>query len=155
SIQLADFRRVNEFMSEPFQAKRGYSLDALLSALWGISNIALAPARILFSEDSDQPDLFGPSGLMTLNMHNFMQRAYATFAFKREGPIEEILLRAEIFEAAIRPKNLDDLRACVQVLTLNEAHQAGISLWSGGPRFPIVPFGESCLILDLLGLSSI
>jgi hypothetical protein len=35
---------------------------------------------------------------------------------------------------------------------LTDVQPAKISLWSGGPRFPVIPFGDKCNVIDLASL---
>jgi hypothetical protein len=72
-FDLARFRDAHQFLAEAFQNAIGTTLDAYLTCLWALSNIALLPARILFQERDPGEDLSTPLGT---NMMNIIQRGY-------------------------------------------------------------------------------
>lgn len=96
----------------------------------------------------------GPRGAVTSNVLNLMQRGYGTSGL---GAIaaEEILFRAEILEAPFAPFDAGEIAACLRGLSLTPDKQHDVSLWSGGPRYPIIPFGSGCTVLDLVSIAPI
>ena len=154
AMDTAIFLDANSALAAPFRRQRGYGLESLLIALWGVANTVLVPARILHSESAELPDYVGPQGAFTSNMLNLMQRGYGTFRFG-EGAAEEILYRAQFFEAPFAPIDGEEIVACVRDLGLTAHKQRDISLWSGGPRYPIIPFGPVCSILDLVSIAPV
>jgi hypothetical protein len=68
SFDLARFREAHEFLAEAFRKAIGTTLDAYLTCLWALSNIALLPARILFQERSPEKDLSVPLGMNMMNI---------------------------------------------------------------------------------------
>jgi hypothetical protein len=155
SLDLSAYLTANAPLESAFRAHKGYNLSSFLAVLWGLSNIGLLPARILLRGNIQESEMFGPTGPMTLNLHNLMQRGYATGASEPGQPAEEILFRAKIFETFPDAADEGQIQACVEGLTLTDTQQSKISLWSGGPRFPIIPFGDKCSVLDLASLGPI
>ncbi len=154
SMDTIIFRDANSVMSEPFYRRRGYKLESLLTTLWGLGSSVLIPARILFRDRDDLPDLFGPAGLLTNNMLHMMQRGYGTFPTS-DGLVREIIYRATLFDAPFAPYDESEIGACARDLILTEEKQHNISLWSNGPRYPIIPFGPSCTVLDLVSITPV
>ena len=134
--------------------RRGYHLELLLTALWGLANAVLFPARILFRDRTEWPALFGPQGIMTSNVLHLMQRGYGTFPFA-SGAAVEIVHRTKLFDSPFGPFNETEIVACVRDLSLTVEKQRAVSLWSGGPRYPIIPFGSGCSVLDLVSIAPV
>jgi hypothetical protein len=152
SMNTVIFRNANEAVSEPFYRRRGYKLESMLTALWGLGNAVLIPSRILFRDLEKGSDLFGSQGPVASNMLNLMQRGYATFG-PIDGLVGEILNRASLFDAPFGPFDESGIGASVRDLSLTVKKQRQISLWSGGPRHPIIPFGPNCTVMDLVSIA--
>jgi hypothetical protein len=154
SMDTIIFRNANSVISAPFYRRRGYKLESLLTTLWGLGSSVLIPARILFRDRDTWPDLFGPKGVLTNNLLHMMQRGYGTFPTS-DGLVREILYRATLFDAPFGPYDKSEIGACVHDLSLTKEKQRDISLWGGGPRYPIIPFGSDCAVIDLVSITPV
>lgn len=150
-FDLARFRDAHQFLAEAFQNATGTTLDAYLTCLWALSNMALLPARILFQERDPGEDLSTPLGM---NMMNIIQRGYTLFKSDSAGVVDEIMFRAEHFGCSFSHCPESDIAAAVEHLSLTPAKKTEIALWSGGRRFLLIPFGEFALI-DLQAVPAI
>jgi len=144
-FDLKRFHEAHQFLAEAFRKTIGTTLDAYLTCLWGLSNIALLPARILFQERSPGQDLSTPLGM---NMMNIIQRGYTLFKNDAVGIVGEIMFRAEHFGCSFSDCVESDIAAAVERLTLTPAKKTQVALWSGGRRFMLIPFGEF-VVIDL------
>jgi hypothetical protein len=81
-----------------------------------------------------------------------LQRGYRVFGFDRTATIEATMEAIVEFapDAAATPEQVS---AVFDLITLTPDSQARISLWSGGPRFMLIPAGEH-MIIDLQGIPS-
>jgi len=86
-----------------------------------------------------------------MNLLNILQRGYTLFENDRSGFIDEILFRAEVFGGPAFNCDRQDIDSCIDQLILRGESGKQIALWSGGRRFPLIPFGKT-LILDLEGI---
>jgi hypothetical protein len=150
-FDLARFRDAHQFLAEAFSKAIGTTLDAYLTCLWALSNIALLPARILFQVRSPGEDLSTPLGM---NMMNIIQRGYTLFKNDSVGIVGEIMFRAEHFGCNFPDSAESDIAPAVEHLTLTPAKTTQIALWSGGRRFTLIPFGEF-LVIDLQAVPAI
>jgi len=152
-IDVRAFRNAHLFLEHAFKKTTGVSLDSYLMCLWALANIALLPARVLYTSRADNDDLLDQNGQLFMNFLNILQRAYTLFETD-PGLVDEILFRAEAFSRHAFSCDREDVKSCVGQLILREESRDQIALWSGGRRFPLIPFGE-VLIIDLEGIPSL
>jgi hypothetical protein len=144
-FDLARFREAHQFLAEAFRYAIGTTLDAYLTCLWALSNIALLPTRILFQKLSSGENL---STSLGMNMMNIIQRGYTLFKSDSAGIVGEITYRAKHFGCSFSDCDEPDIAAAVDHLTLTPAKTTQIALWSGGRRFLLIPFG-GFVVIDL------
>lgn len=151
-FDLARFREAHEFLAEAFRKAIGTTLDAYLTCLWALSNIALLPARILFHQERSSEE--GLSASLGMNMMNIIQRGYTLFKNDNVGIVGEIMFRAEHFGCSFSDCTESEIAAAVEHLTLTPAKTSQIAFWSGGRRFMLIPFGEF-MVIDLQAVPAI
>jgi len=151
-IDIDAFHNAHAFLAEAFMQATGVSLSIYLLCLWALANIALLPPRVLFEAGENEAKFFDPNGPVFMNFVNLLQRAYITF--DRALLIDEILFRAEAFAGNTPAPTRAEIATCVEQLVLSEEKRNQIALWSGGRRFPLVPF-ERALVVDLQGIPSL
>jgi hypothetical protein len=153
-IDIWSFRNAHFFLRDAFKKRTGISLDAYLLCLWALSNIALLPARVIFVQRAANNDLLDPKSPLFANFLNILQRAYTLFEHDHTGLVDEILFRAGAFNRPGFDCNAEDVDTCIRELILSADSQEQIALWSGGRRFPLIPFGE-VFVVDLQGIPSL
>jgi hypothetical protein len=153
-IDIWSFRNAHFFLRDAFKKRTSVSLDSYLLCLWALSNIALLPARVIFAEREANNDLLDPKGPLFANFLNILQRAYTLFECDHAGLVDEIVFRAGAFRGPGFDCNLGDVDTCIRELILSAESQEQIALWSGGRRFPLIPFGE-VFVVDLQGIPSL
>jgi hypothetical protein len=153
SFDVQGFRAAHLFLAQAFAKRTGATLDAYLLSLWGISNIAHVPTRILRTqrESSDGADA---EGTLFTSLINLLQRAYTLYANDAAALVNEILFRTEAIEGLGFHATRDELKVCVEQLTITEQKRDQIGLWSGGRRFPLFAFGQA-VVLDLQGIPAL
>jgi hypothetical protein len=114
-FDLARFRDAHQFLADAFRNAIGTTLDAYLTCLWALSNMALLPARILFQERGPGEGLHAPLGT---NMMNIIQRGYTLFKGDSAGIVGEIMFRAEHFQCSFSHCAVSDIAAAVEYLSL-------------------------------------
>jgi hypothetical protein len=153
-INIWSFRNAHFFLRDAFKERAGISLDSNLLCLWALSNIALLPSRVIFAKREASNNLLDPKGPLFANFLNILQRAYTLFEHDHAGLVDEILFRAGALRASGFDYNAEDVDTCIRELILSAESQEQIALWSGGPRFPLIPFGE-VFVVDLQGILSL
>jgi hypothetical protein len=150
-INISSFRAAHEFAADAFQAVTGTTLDALLTCLWGLSNIALLPARILVEERQPGDPLHGPLGK---NLLNIIQRGYTLVGLEGDSLVDEIMFRAQHLGFSLPPSAPTDIATAIAYLTISKELQEQVALWSGGRRFVLIPYGNM-FVVDLEAVPSV
>lgn len=153
-IDIIAFRKAHAFLAGAFMKAIGVELDTYLLCLWALSNIVLLPARVLSAAAKTAADFLDPKGPMFTSFLNVLQRAYSVFNADQPGLVEEVLARASAFEGDLSIPTRDQAAACIEQLVLAANKRNQIGLWSGGRRFPVIPFGHA-LVIDLQGIPSL
>ncbi len=132
-IDLSAFISAHSFMEEDFKKAKGFSISSLVRFL-GLVHHASWVAMIKDKRYAVQ----------------MMQRAYSL----SEKPMAEISSEVlelseelgEMFEVGLHKDLKVELSAVVEFLTLSDRNQSSVCVWSYGPRFLFVPFGNAWLI---------
>ena len=141
-LALDRFIEAHAYLEDSFRAATGVGLEDFLYVLWALSNLALFSNRQLESKR-----IFG------LFMFQLLRRGYAIYTLTFGQLLEEIKSRIEIFPELSKERTLSIERSAEVALhrvTLTSALQEKISLWSGGPRAVVVPFGGQ-FVIDVVG----
>jgi hypothetical protein len=149
-FDLIKFYQAHSFLESAFEARRGYSLKAYVACLWALSNMVFFPARALFfNRQSNTPrNIDDP---LAINAINILQRGYGVWNGPISQIIDEIATRLKLFSFALEGVRNSEIAKCVDSFTLQEAEQKKVGVWSGGPRFPIIPYDNS-FVVDLQGV---
>ena len=149
-FDVVRFYNVHVFLEAAFTVRKGYSLKALLACLWALQEIVLFPAQFFdFEREEDEP--LAADDPMLPTVINFFQRGYGLWLAGGEKTIVgEIMSRLEVFNFALRDVSEPHVAACIPALALSKESQDDVALWSGGPRFPLVPFADG-FVVDLQG----
>ena len=150
SFDIQAFRDAHQFAGESFEAHYGISLDGYLITLWALSHIATFPPE-LFAAMSTDADLKAVRYAISRQFLNLLQRGYTIFKLPSEQLIDEVNIRIKLFKGSMASFSEEDLRKCLSLLTVSKEGQERIGLWSGGPRFVIVPLANATII-DLQGI---
>ena len=137
----------HRFMAAAFHKKYGFSLETLMSVLWALCMYVVAP------RPSDEKML--SEGRVTYpTMINFLQRGYGLWP----NDLASLVLDIRALTAS-GPLSLDSISdeilvKCVNELVLDDSKRSQIGLWSGGRRFPLVPY-EASYGINLEGIPSL
>src|SRR5262249_43411013 len=115
-IDLGRFRSAHEFVADAFRAMTGATLDAFLTCLWALSNIALLPARILFRDRQPADTLHEP---LRKNLVNIVQRGYTLFRAETGEIVDEIAFRAKHFGCGLPWCNEVEIGAAVENMSFS------------------------------------
>lgn len=134
-IQIGAFLEAHRFASESFRVAKGFRLSSLCAVLAGISWKDFA-GRLR-------------DGRLDINgAYNLWQRGYA-FA-SRQVVEEELIPWTAYLMRNWRPADAvyvqPEGRAILTYLTLDAAKQKYIGLWSRGPLYPLIPYGDRYLV---------
>jgi hypothetical protein len=139
------YLEAHRFLSEAFRARHGYSMEAFVGTLWALAHVVFFPRTMLLANTEDsRREMFGK------NLMNVLQRGYSVFGDDPDKAVPVLLERIEAFLPGISVTEAE-VRAVLDRLTLNPASQAEISLWSGGPRYMLIPAGSEQTV-DLQGM---
>ena len=137
------FVEAHAYLDAPFRVATGLGLENFMYTLWAISSLALV-SRASF----DSNENFGRLMLQLL------RRGYAIYRAASDEFESTIKTRVAIFPQldAEKIKNIcGQISAALAHVTLSPKMQKKISMWSGGPRPTVIPFGEFSVI-DVVGI---
>lgn len=146
-LRAKTFFAHHAFMREEFLKKRGYDFELLISVLTGLSSFTILPNRALFSDTEDDKNRIKLAALMQT-----LTRGYHLFNGTEADLLKTLIERmSNIFS-----KDFDEgkVRAVLSSISLSEAIQGNISLWSNGPRCVVIPTESFCLI-DLVSVPAL
>ena len=145
TFSLAQFRAENAFMAEPFKLKHGIDLDAVLFAVWAAAffgtYVGIMMHHSTMAERRDRT---------MNNFTNLMFRGYTMVNFDLDDLAREAVWFAEQLQhEKIFP--VEEVSKAVEFISLTEAAQKNIGLWSGGKRPVLIP-SMGKLMIDLAAI---
>ena len=139
------YLQAHRFLSDAFRARHGYSLEAFVATLWAIAHVVFFPGTVLLTKtEGSRREMFRQ------NLMNVLQRGYSVFGVDHDKAVPELLQRIDTFLPGVNVTEAE-IRAVLDRLTLKPPSQAGIALWSGGPRYLLIPAGSQQAV-DLQGV---
>jgi hypothetical protein len=142
-LNATSFLKTHEFLSAQFEQRNGYSMEDFLLAIAALSWRVVMPERQLVNA------VGGNTRAWALALLNALRRAYVMVHADPESIqrsiiwyLEHALDCSQEMLRRITPRLPDIL----EDLTLTEAMQDRIALWTRGPRFPLIPVSQGTLI---------
>jgi hypothetical protein len=145
TFSLAQFRTENAFMAEPFRLKHGIELDAVLFAIW-----AAAFFGSYLGMTFNLPTIAQRRNITMANFTNLMFRGYSLLNFDLDHFASEAVWFAKQLNHE-KTFSVEEVRKAVEFVSLSEAAQKNIGLWSGGKRPILVP-SMGALMIDLAAI---
>jgi hypothetical protein len=145
TFSLAQFRSENSFMATAFKEKQGIDLDAVLFAVWAAAFFG-AFVGITFN----LPTIAQRTNITMQNFTNLMFRGYSLLNFDLDHFAKEALWYARQLKHE-KTFSIEEVRKAVEFISLSEAAQKHIGLWSGGKRPILIPSMGS-LMIDLAAI---
>lgn len=139
--QFSIFWAANGFMADEFFAVHKVKLSALMYMLCALSAATMIPLRYIENERTDEEFI----RLFDSNRVNLSMRAYTIFMYSKSDIIEHSVAVSEEFLKEAPAVSQSELEAAFDFLIYDPTKQERVSLWSGGQKFPLVPFGEHFL----------
>jgi hypothetical protein len=137
------FVEAHAYLDSAFKTATGLGLESFMYTLWAISSLAL-----ISKEHFDSNENFGRLMLQLL------KRGYAIYCVATDELESAIKTRVAIFPE-LDDEKLKDIgdQASIALahVTLSSKMQKKISMWSGGPRPIVIPFGAFSVI-DVVGI---
>jgi hypothetical protein len=133
TFSLAQFRKENAFMGEPFRLKYGINFDAVLFVIWAAAFFGTYVGITMHNSTWAQRHNRTMS-----NFSNLMFRGYTMVSFD----LDEFASEAVWFAKQLGHEKafaLEEVRKAVEFISLSEEAQKTIGLWSGGKRPILVP----------------
>lgn len=139
-INIARYYKEHSYLEKAFQVRHGFGLKEFCVA-------ALAISALLFTRHAGQHlERFGQQddGDVLGLIMNPLMRGYLspTVAAKFEGDLLEILSNLELAAELKNSSIKEQLPAIVSYLSLDAQKQANVGIWSLGPRYVAIPFGD-------------
>jgi hypothetical protein len=132
-------------MAEPFKLKYGIHLDAVLFAIWAAAffgtYVGVTMHNSTWAERRDRT---------MSNFTNLMFRGYTMVNFN----LDELAKEAVWFAKQLQHKEIfpiEEVRKAIEFISLSEAAQKHIGLWSGGKRPILIP-SMGKLMIDLAAI---
>lgn len=140
TFSLAQFRAENAFMAEPFKLKYGIGFDAVLFAVWAAAffgtYVGITMHHSTWAERRERT---------MNNFTNLMFRGYTMVGFDLDDFAREAVWFAKQLEHE-KTFSVEEVRKAVEFISLSEAAQKNIGLWSGGKRPILVPSMDKFMI---------
>ena len=135
--------------SDALRRKHGFSLAAIILTIWAFNRLALYQFEnaIGLSEDKIQSALIQ-------NTLNLCQRGYRIAHVASDDQHGLVRLLIQTMEPRIEVADEEVARA-IKFLQLTPACQSQIALWSGGPRFLSMSFGDNHTLIDTHPIAAI
>lgn len=126
----------HSYLAPNFERKTGFGLLEF-------TQIAMTLSKILFAAQHE-----GSDNIKSLGVHFYskMQRAYMFYGTSLENLKQDVVAKISTFQSngQMRKSNAaQQVDRIIDFLTLNEEKQKLVGLWSLGPRFSIIKFGEN------------
>ena len=147
-VDLKQFLVAHHFMADAYRARHQLSLDAFVGTIGAISHTLSFPQQMWRAKSKDESQR-----IYLLSLSTLLQRGYKVLGFDREKTAEETARRILTFAPEARVSPMEAAQA-LDLLTLTPAKQRTVSLWSGGPRFMLIPHGDQ-MVIDLQGIPAI
>lgn len=144
TFSLAQFRTENAFMTEPFKRKHGIELDAVLFAIWSAAFFGTYLGMAFDRSIAERRNI-----TMT-NITNLQFRGYTMLNCDLDNFAREAVWYAKLLEHE-KIYSFEEVRKAVEFISLSEAAQKNIGLWSGGKRPILVPSMDA-LMIDLAAI---
>jgi hypothetical protein len=147
-LNVNEYLHAHRDFSAAILKKHGFSLEALVHAMWAINRLVLLPFAAIAQgkRDAIKPLLFQ-------NLFNLCQRGYRIIAVEKDTEtVTKVIRTWTEFPSEISD---DELRKAIDFLKLTPASQSLISLWTGGPRDILIPFSDEQTLADQEPLGSI
>ncbi|AWO92731.2 MULTISPECIES: hypothetical protein [Bradyrhizobium] len=145
TFSLAQFRKENAFMGEPFRLKYGIDFDAVLFAVWAAAffgtYVGITMHHSTWAQRRDRT---------MNNFTNLMFRGYTMVSFD----LDEFASEAVWFAKQLGHEKVftvEEVRKAVEFISLSEEAQKNIGLWSGGKR-PILLPSMGKVMIDLAAI---
>lgn len=138
---LTHFWDTNGFLAEPFYQVHGVRLDALMYLLCALSASAVIPVRLIDSRAGEEE----AEAVFKANMMNLEFRAYVLRTSARGVIIGEAVALASILDEGRETPSEDDIQTAFDFLCYADGKDKTVSLWAGGRKYPIVPYGDNHL----------
>lgn len=145
TFSLAQFRTENSFMAKGFKDKHEIELDAVLFAVW-----AAAFFGAFVGMTFNLPTVAQRTNITMANFTNLMFRGYSLLNFDLDHFSKEALWYAHQLKHE-KTFSIEEVRKAVEFISLSEAAQKHIGLWSGGKRPILIPSMGS-LMIDLAAI---
>ncbi|MGR4931895.1 hypothetical protein ACIPUD_34550 [Bradyrhizobium sp. CAR08] len=126
TFSLAQFRKENAFMGEPFRLKYGINFDAVLFVIWAAAFFGTYVGITMHNSTWAQRHNRTMS-----NFSNLMFRGYTMVSFD----LDEFASEAVWFAKQLGHEKafaIEEVRKAVEFISLSEEAQKTIGLWSGG-----------------------
>jgi hypothetical protein len=133
SINLSAYLEAHKFLFDAFEARHGYRLETFVAVLWALEHVVLFPRSSHCSETKLAKSF--REGIFHL-----MRRGYDVINAAQDRLVPQIRDWIKVGFPHLDP-SAEELSTVVERLALTPAVQGSISLWSGGPRYLIVPAG--------------
>jgi len=138
---IAAYYRAHAFLETDFRAEKNYGLGSLIAFIHAISlhsfNLAICGS---WKERVRETRQLYQRAIMTFESHSYAE----TVTSLAEGWARETL--------AVDPGQVAaDANAVLSALTISNHARAGRGLWSHGPRFALIPYGQATIV-DLAAL---
>ena len=144
AINVRAYLEAHRFLSDAFEVRYGYRLETFVAVIWALDHVIFFPRPALRSVKK-----------LTMafrdSLFHVMRRGYEVFDAAPDRIVPELRSRISIGFPDLDATS-EEIVKVIERLTLTPAAQTAISLWSGGPRYLIVPAGFHRAI-DLQGIS--
>jgi hypothetical protein len=145
TFSLAQFRTENAFMAEPFKLRYGIDFDAVLFAIWAAAffgtYVGATMHHSTWAEHRDRT---------MNNFTNLMFRGYTMVNFDLDDLAgEAVWFAKQLQHGKIFP--VEEVRKAIEFISLSEAAQENIGLWSSGRRPVLIP-SMGKLMIDLAAI---
>jgi hypothetical protein len=145
-LDVGGWLKAHGFLADAFREQHGYRLETFVATLWAMANIVLFPRTWFLAKSQSIRDRVFRYTLM-----NTLQRGYGMFEIGPDRAVPELLRHIESFLPEVNVTEAE-VRAVLDRLTFTPAAQAHISLWSGGPRYMVIPVDLQQAMVDLQGV---
>lgn len=136
---LSHFWNANGFLAEPFYRVHGVRLDGLMYLLCALSASAVIPLRLIDSRTGGEE----AEAVFEANRMNLDFRAYVLRNSPREVIIGEAVALARVLDNEMEQPSAGDIQAAFDFLCYSDSKKNTVSLWAGGRKYPLVPYGDN------------
>jgi hypothetical protein len=145
TLSIRPYLEAHSEFSEALLRKHGFSLTTIILTIWAFNKLALFPFENItrFSAHTIQ-------SLTIQYTFNLCQRAYRIAHIGGGDTLSLIRLIRMLLNTLEPPTEApqEEIEQAIEFLRLSPVGQGQISLWSGGPRFLSIPFGDYHSLID-------